>query len=104
MDPADRLEQPQVRPVQALLVGNTDQNGSPRVGHLVHRMAQPRDVTPLLAGLPHRGERDRGPARVVARSRPPRSGPRLGPEPARGPRPPQETGPPPPRPRPQRPP
>ena len=37
---ADRLEQPQVRAAQALLLGDADQHRRPRVLHLVHRVPE----------------------------------------------------------------
>ena len=47
MDPADRLEQPQVRAAQPFLVGDLDQSRGPRVLHLVDRVAQPGDEPAL---------------------------------------------------------
>ena len=50
MHPADRLEQPQVRAAQPVLVGDPDQHRRPRVGDLVHRVAEPGDQPPGLRG------------------------------------------------------
>ena len=59
VDVTDRLEQPQVRAAQALLVGDPDEDGSPRVLDLVHRVAETRDVPAGLAGAPYGVQRDR---------------------------------------------
>src|SRR5215218_1185669 len=67
MDPPDRLEQPQVRPAQALLVRNLDQDRRPRVLCLVHRMAQAWHVPPVRTGGAHRVQGERIPASVVCR-------------------------------------
>ena len=62
---ADRLEEPQVRSPQALLLGDGDQHRRPRVLHLVHRVPQSGDEAALLARPAHRREGQRVPARVV---------------------------------------
>src|ERR1019366_7756616 len=69
VDPADRLEQLQVRAAQSLLLGDPDQHRGPRVGDLVHRVAQAGDEQATRTGLPYRRQRYRIPARVVIRQR-----------------------------------
>src|SRR5579885_1852893 len=60
MDSPNGLEQAQVRPPQALLVGNRDNDGCARVSSLMHRMSQPwhEAVRSLLF-------RDRPPGEVI---------------------------------------
>ena len=62
---ADRLEQPQVRAAQALLLGDPDEHGGPGVLDLVHRVAETRDVPAGLTGAAYGVEGDRVPAGVV---------------------------------------
>ena len=62
---ADRLEQPQVRAAQALLLGDPDEHGGPGVLDLVHRVAETRDVPAGLARAAYGVEGDRVPAGVV---------------------------------------
>jgi hypothetical protein len=54
VDPADRLEQAQVRAAEPFFLGDLDQHGGTRVADLVHRMAETGDE--LLRGprVPHR--------------------------------------------------
>ncbi len=66
VNPADRLEQAQVRTVGAFLLGDADQRRGARVGDLVHRMPETGDQPPLLAGPPHRGHREGVEGRVAA--------------------------------------
>ena len=65
MRPADRLEEPKVRPAQPFLVGDLDQAWGPRVLDLVDRVAEARDVGALLAGPSYGLERERVPPGVV---------------------------------------
>ena len=67
VDPADGLEQGQVRPAQALLGRRSDQDRGPRVALLVHRMAEPGNEAPGRPGRPHRLQRECVPALVVGR-------------------------------------
>ena len=60
---ADRLEQPQVRPAQALLLGDADQHRRARVLHLVHRVAEARARTAAPRGC---GARPSSATRVPA--------------------------------------
>ena len=66
VDPADRLEQSQVRPAQPLLLGDPQQDRRPRVLDLVDRVAETGHEPPGLARPGHRG---RGPARPTRRRR-----------------------------------
>ena len=65
--PADRLEQPQVRPAQALLVGDPRSDRGPRVLDLVHRVAETGDEPAGLARCGDGVQRERVPARIVGR-------------------------------------
>jgi hypothetical protein len=67
VDPADGLEQPQVRSAQPLLLGDLDQPGGARVADLVHRVPETGDELPLGLGPGHRGEGERVEAGVVGR-------------------------------------
>ena len=54
--PADRLEQSQVRPAKALLLGEGDEHRRAGVAVLVHRVTEARDVAARLLGAAHGGE------------------------------------------------
>ena len=66
VDPADRLEQAQVRAAGALLLGDADQHRGARVGDLVHRVPEAGDEPVLLARPPHRGQCQGIEGRIVA--------------------------------------
>jgi hypothetical protein len=63
--PADGLEQPQVRPVQPLLLGDLDQHRRPGITYLVHRVPEPGNEAPGRLGLPYRLQRQHVPAGLV---------------------------------------
>jgi hypothetical protein len=52
MDPADGLEQLQVRPAQSRIVRDCDQNGGVGIGDLVDGMTKARNEAALGAGRP----------------------------------------------------
>ena len=67
VDPADRLEQAQVRPAQPLLLGDPQQDRRTRVLDLVDRVAETGDEPPGLARPGHGGQGQRVPPGVVGR-------------------------------------
>jgi hypothetical protein len=67
VDPADGLEQPQVRSAQSLLLGDLDQPGGAGVADLVHRVPETGDELPLGLGPGDGGEGERVEAGVVGR-------------------------------------
>jgi len=64
VDPADRLEQPQVRSPQPLGVGEGDEDGRARVLLLVHRVPEAGHEPLRLPGGADGGQRDVVPAAV----------------------------------------
>ena len=81
MHPADRLEQPQVRPAGPGFGRDAQQHRRPRVPVLVQRVAEAGHQPPGGALGPDGALGDRVPARVIVRQRPVVGGQRGGQEP-----------------------